>query len=130
MQDRRLVLIGRLGGGRLLRNGQIKKAIGSYFTSNREAVEAAQSGAIEIELIPQGTLAEALRAGGAGLGGFFTPTAAGTLLTEAREIRHINGVEQVFQPALRGDVALIRAWKRLPLAVAQFVGPPIARRLG
>ena len=49
-----------LGGGRLLRNGQIKKAIGSYFTSNREAVEAAQSGAIEIELMPQGTLAEAL----------------------------------------------------------------------
>ena len=100
-----------LGGGRLLRNGQIKKAIGSYFTSNREAVEAAQSGAMEVELIPQGTLAEALRAGGAGLGGFFTPTAAGTVLADGREIRQINGIEQVFQPALRGDVALIRAWK-------------------
>ncbi len=67
-----------LGGGRLLRNGQIKKAIGSFFTSNREAVAAAQSGKIEIELIPQGSLAEAIRAGGAGIGGFFTPTAAGT----------------------------------------------------
>ena len=74
-----------LGGGRLLRNGQISKAIGSYFTSNREAVAAAQSGAIEARLLPQGTLAEALRAGGAGLGGFFTPTSAGTVLAEGRE---------------------------------------------
>ncbi|MCB9138678.1 MAG: 3-oxoacid CoA-transferase subunit B [Caldilineaceae bacterium] len=100
-----------LGGGRLLRNGQIKRAIGSYFTSNREAVEAAQSGAIEIELIPQGSLAEALRAGGAGIGGFFTPTGAGTVLAEGRETKVINGVEQIFQPALRGDVAFIRAWQ-------------------
>lgn len=53
-----------LGGGRLLRNGQIRKAIGSYFTSNPEAVQAAQSGAIEVELLPQGSLAEAIRAGG------------------------------------------------------------------
>src|SRR5580765_991917 len=65
-----------LGGGRLLRNGQLKKAIGSYFTSNPEAVAAAQSGAIEIQLLPQGTLAEAIRAGGAGIGGFFTPSSA------------------------------------------------------
>ena len=100
-----------LGGGRLLRNGQIKKAIGSFFTSNREAVAAAQSGAIEIELIPQGSLAEAIRAGGAGIGGFFTPTAAGTPLAKDRESRVINGVEQIFQPALRGNVALIRAWQ-------------------
>lgn len=100
-----------LGGGRLLRNGQIKKAIGSFFTSNREAVAAAQSGKIEIELIPQGSLAEAIRAGGAGIGGFFTPTAAGTVLAKDRESRMIDGVEQIFQPALRGNVALIRAWQ-------------------
>src|SRR5262249_40350711 len=56
-----------LGGGRLLRNGQIKKAIGSFFTSNREAVEAAVSGAIEFQLFPQGSFAEAIRAGGAGI---------------------------------------------------------------
>ena len=62
-----------LGGGRLLRNGQIKKAIGSYFTSNRDVVDAVQSGAIEFELMPQGSLAEAIRAGGAGIGGFYTP---------------------------------------------------------
>ncbi len=100
-----------LGGGRLLRNGQIKKAIGSYFTSNREAVEAAQSGAMAVELVPQGSLAEALRAGGAGIGGFYTPTSAGTVLAQDRETKVIDGVEQVFQPALRGNVAFIRAWR-------------------
>jgi 3-oxoacid CoA-transferase len=100
-----------LGGGRLLRNGQIKKAIGSFFTSNREAVAAAQSGAIEFELLPQGSLAEAIRAGGAGIGGFYTPAAAGTVIAAGRESRVINGKHYVFQPALRGNVALIRAWQ-------------------
>lgn len=100
-----------LGGGRLLRNGQIRKAIGSFFTSNREAVEAAQSGAMEVQLMPQGSLAEALRAGGAGIGGFFTPTAAGTRVAEGAEVRELDGVPQVFVPALRGDVAFVRAWK-------------------
>ncbi len=70
-----------LGGGRLLRNGQLKKAIGSFFTSNPEAVKAYQAGTIEIQLIPQGSLAEALRAGGAGIAGFYTPTGAGTVVT-------------------------------------------------
>ncbi len=100
-----------LGGGRLLRNGQIKKAIGSFFTSNREAVAAAQSGAIAFELLPQGSLAEAIRAGGAGLGGFFTPSAAGTVLAEGRETKVIDGKTYLFQPALRGNVALLRAWQ-------------------
>ena len=100
-----------LGGGRLLRNGQIKRAIGSYFTSNREAVAAAQSGAMAVTLLPQGSLAEAIRAGGAGLGGFYTPASAGTTLAEERETRLIDGREYVFQPALRGNVALIRAWR-------------------
>jgi 3-oxoacid CoA-transferase len=100
-----------LGGGRLLRNGQIKKAIGSFFTSNPEAVAAAQSGAIEFQLIPQGTLAESLRAGGAGIGGFYTPTGAGTPIAEGTETRDLYGVPHVFVPALRGDVAFVRAWK-------------------
>ncbi|MYD09090.1 MAG: 3-oxoacid CoA-transferase subunit B [Chloroflexi bacterium] len=98
-----------LGGGRLLRNGQIKKAIGSYFTSNREVVEAAMSGDIEYELLPQGTLAEAIRAGGAGIGGFYTPTAAGTALAEDAETRLIRGRPHVFVPGLQADIALIRA---------------------
>ena len=72
-----------LGGGRMLRNGQIGKAVGSYYTSNREAVEAYQTGKIDIELLPQGSLAEAIRAGGAGLGGFYTPASAGTPLAAA-----------------------------------------------
>jgi 3-oxoacid CoA-transferase len=100
-----------LGGGRLLRNGQLRKAIGSYFTSNREAVQAVQNGQLEVELLPQGSLAEAIRAGGAGLGGFYTPTGAGTLITAEREKKVINGLEHVFVPALRADVALIRAWR-------------------
>ena len=100
-----------LGGGRLLRNGQINKAIGSYFTSNREVVEAAQSGVIDYELLPQGTLAEAIRAGGAGIGGFYTPTGAGTVFAEGAETRVIGGVTHVFVAGLRADVALIRAWR-------------------
>lgn len=100
-----------LGGGRLLRNGQIKKMIGSFFTSNPEAVKAAQSGEVEYELIPQGTLAEAVRAGGAGIGGFYTVTSAGTDIASGKETRIFNGKEMVFVPAIRGNVAFIRAWK-------------------
>jgi len=100
-----------LGGGRLLRNGQIKKAIGSFFTSNPEAVKAAQSGAIQAQLLPQGSLAEAIRAGGAGLGGFYTPTALGTVIAAEAETKVINGQTYVFVPALRANVAFIRAWQ-------------------
>ena len=100
-----------LGGGRLLRNGQIKKMIGSFFTSNPEAVKAAQNGDVEYELIPQGTLAEAVRAGGAGIGGFYTVTSAGTEIAKGGETKIINGKEMVFVPGIRGNVAFIRAWK-------------------
>lgn len=100
-----------LGGGRMLRNGQIRRAIGSYFTSNPEAVEAAQSGRIEITLLPQGSLAEAIRAGGAGIGGFYTPTAAGTVIAEGRDTRTINGKPHVFVEGLRANVAFVRAWR-------------------
>jgi 3-oxoacid CoA-transferase len=100
-----------LGGGRLLRNGQLKKAIGSFYTSNREAVEAAQSGAIEVELIPQGSLAEAIRAGGAGIPAFYTPTGAGTVITEHQASQEFNERQCVLVHGLRADVAFIRAWK-------------------
>jgi len=100
-----------LGGGKLLLNGQIKKMIGSFFTSNPDAVKAAQSGQVEYELLPQGTLAEAIRAGGAGIGGFFTPTSAGTVLAKDRETKIIDGVEQVFVKGIRANVAFIRAWR-------------------
>ncbi|MCB9794654.1 MAG: 3-oxoacid CoA-transferase subunit B [Alphaproteobacteria bacterium] len=100
-----------LGGGRLLRNGQLSRAIGSYLTSNREAVAAAQAGTLEVRLLPQGSLAEALRAGGAGLGGFYTPTGHGTAIHAGDDTRDIGGVPHVFVEAIRGDVAFIRAWK-------------------
>ena len=99
-----------LGPGRLLRNGQLKKMICSFFTSNPDAAKVAQSGQVEYELLPQGTLAEAIRAGGAGIGGFYTPTAAGTLLAKGKETKIIDGIEQVFIKSIRANVAFIRAW--------------------
>src|SRR4249920_1048004 len=100
-----------LGGGKLLLNGQIKKMIGSFFTSNPDAVKAAQSGAVEYELLPQGTLAEAIRAGGAGIAGFYTPTSAGTVIAKGKETKIIDGKEYVFEKALRANITFIRAWK-------------------
>jgi 3-oxoacid CoA-transferase len=100
-----------LSGGLLLRNGQLARAIGSFFTSNREAVQAVLEKRLTVQLLPQGTLAEAIRAGGAGIGGFYTPASAGTVLAEGQETKIINGIEQVFVPALRADVALIRAYR-------------------
>src|SRR6186713_2298489 len=98
-----------LGGGKLLLNGQIKKMIGSFFTSNPDAVKAAQSGTVEYKLLPQGTLAEAIRAGGAGLGGFYTPVGAGTDLAAGKEERVIDGVSHVLERPLKADVALVYA---------------------
>ncbi|MCP9770523.1 3-oxoacid CoA-transferase subunit B [Lacihabitans sp. LS3-19] len=100
-----------LGGDRLLTNGQLKKIIGSFFTSNPNAVKAVQGGLVEAELIPQGTLAEAIRAGGAGIGGFYTKTSAGTKIAEGKEVKIIDGEEQVFVKSIKGNVAFIRAWR-------------------
>lgn len=100
-----------LGGGRLLNNGQLKKMIGSFFTSNPDAVRAAQEGRVEYELLPQGTLAEAIRAGGAGVGGFYTPTSVGTLIAEGKETKIIDGKTYVFEKGIKANVAFIRAWK-------------------
>ncbi len=97
------------GLGRLLLEGRVRKAVGSYFTSNPDVVAAHLAGRLEIELLPQGTLAEAIRAGGAGIGGFYTRTGWGTALGEGREERTIRGQAHVYQESLRADVALIRA---------------------
>ncbi|HET7627273.1 MAG TPA: CoA transferase subunit A [Bacillales bacterium] len=99
------------GLGKWLRSGHLKKAVGSYFTSNREAVSAWQKGELEIELIPQGTLAEAIRAGGAGIAGFYTKTAVGTKLAEGKEERYFRGERYLLIEAIRARVALIKAWK-------------------
>lgn len=97
------------GLGLLLRQGRIRKAIASYFTSNPEAVAAVNAGELEYQLLPQGTFAEAIRAAGAGLGGFYTPVGAGTLLAEGKEERLIDGVPHLLERPLRADVALVHA---------------------
>ena len=99
------------GLGKLLQTGHLKKAIGSYFTSNRDAVKAWKNGELEIELIPQGTLAEAIRAGGAGIAGFYIKTGVGTQLAAGKEEKVFHGERHILIEAIRGRVALIKAWK-------------------
>ncbi|MFK9094583.1 CoA transferase subunit A [Bacillus salipaludis] len=99
------------GLGKLLISKHIKKAIGSYFTSNRDAVKSWKSGELEIELIPQGTLAEAIRAGGAGIAGFYTKTAVGTKLADGKEERVFDGERYLFVRGIKANVALIKALK-------------------
>ncbi len=95
--------------GRTLLLGKVRRAVGSYFTTNPDVVRAHAEGRLEVTLMPQGTMSEAIRAGGAGLGGFYTPTGVGTLLAEGREVREIGGRPYLFQEPLTADVALVRA---------------------
>jgi 3-oxoacid CoA-transferase subunit A len=99
------------GLGLLLNNKQIKKMIGSYVGENKEFERQVLSGEIEVELTPQGTLAEKIRAGGAGIPAFFTPAGVGTTVADGKEIRIFDGKEYVLEEALRADFALIRAAK-------------------
>ncbi|MGG1675966.1 CoA transferase subunit A [Neobacillus sp. NRS-1170] len=99
------------GLGVLVRQKRVKKAIGSYFTSNPEVVKAFQDKELEVELVPQGTMSEAIRAGGAGLGGFYTPVSVGTKIAENKEERILNGKKYVFQEPIKADFALIKAKK-------------------
>ncbi|WP_067724499.1 CoA transferase subunit A [Oceanobacillus damuensis] len=99
------------GLGKVLNQGKISKGIGSYFTSNPDVGERYQKGEIELQLLPQGTLSESIRAGGAGIGGYFTKTSVGTDLAKGKDIRVIYGEEYVFEPAIKGDVAFIKAYK-------------------
>ena len=99
------------GLGILVNQKKVKKGIGSYFTSNRDVGDAYQRGELELELLPQGTLAESIRAGGAGIGGYYTKTGVGTELSVGKEEKEINGVKYIFEPALKANVALVRAWK-------------------
>jgi 3-oxoacid CoA-transferase/3-oxoacid CoA-transferase subunit A len=117
------------GLGILLKNRQIVKMISSYVGENKEFERQYLSGELEVELVPQGTLAERLRAGGAGIPAFFTPTGAGTAvsdgglplrygadgkvvkLSEKKETREFNGKLHVLEPAIRGDFAIVKAWK-------------------
>ena len=99
------------GLGLLLKDKQIKKMIGSYVGENKEFERQVLSGEIEVELTPQGTLAEKIRAGGAGIPAFFTPAGVGTTVAEGKEIREFDGKEYVLEESLRADFSLIRAAK-------------------
>lgn len=99
------------GLGILLDQGKLKKAVGSYFTSNREVAKWYNAGKLELQLLPQGTLGEAIRAGGAGIGGFYTKTSVGTDLAKGKETKEIDGEEYVLEKALKADVSIVRAHK-------------------
>ncbi|HET6149533.1 MAG TPA: CoA transferase subunit A [Polyangia bacterium] len=93
----------------LLKNRQVRKVICSFIGGNPDLAEQYLAGEVEVELNPQGTLAERIRAGGAGIGGFFTPTGAGTTVAEGKETRVIDGRPHVFETPLRADLAVVRA---------------------
>ncbi|MCP2040067.1 3-oxoacid CoA-transferase subunit A [Neisseria sp. HSC-16F19] len=99
------------GLGLLLQTRQIKKMISSYVGENKEFERQYLAGELEVELTPQGTLAEKLRAGGAGIPAFFTRTGVGTRVAEGKEVREFDGHEYVLERSLTADVALVKAWK-------------------
>ncbi|HHZ02184.1 MAG TPA: CoA transferase subunit A [Tissierellia bacterium] len=97
------------GVGKMVVNKQFKKIIASHIGTNRETGNQMNSGETEVVLVPQGTLAERVRCGGNGLGGFYTPTGVGTEVAEGKEVKIINGKEYLFETPLRADVALLKA---------------------
>ena len=99
------------GLGLLLQTRQIKKMIASYVGENKEFERQFLSGELEVELTPQGTLAEKLRAGGAGIPAFFTKTGVGTQVAEGKEVREFDGKDYILEHSLTADIALVKAWK-------------------
>jgi 3-oxoacid CoA-transferase subunit A len=99
------------GIGLLLQNRQVKKMISTYVGENKLFEQLVLSGELQVELNPQGTLAERLRAGGAGIPAFYTPTGYGTMVADGKETREFDGRHFVLERALRGDFAFIKAWK-------------------
>lgn len=95
----------------LLKNQQVRKMVSSYVGENQVFEQQMLSGVLEVELTPQGTLSERIRAGGAGVPAFFTPTGVGTKVAEGKEVRDFDGRRYVMERALTGDYALVRAWK-------------------
>jgi 3-oxoacid CoA-transferase subunit A len=100
-----------LGLGILLANDQVKKMISSYVGENKVFEQLFLSGQLEVELNPQGTLAERIRAGGAGIAGFYTPTGYGTAIAEGKEVREFDGHKTILETGLTADFALVKAWK-------------------
>jgi 3-oxoacid CoA-transferase subunit A len=99
------------GIGILLRSRQVRRMIATYVGENKEFERQFLAGELEVDLIPQGTFSERMRAAGAGIGGFFTPTGFGTLVAEGKETRELDGRHYVFELPLRADFAFVRAWR-------------------
>jgi 3-oxoacid CoA-transferase subunit A len=99
------------GLGKLLRTRQVKKMISSYVGENKEFERQYLAGELEVEFNPQGTLAERMRAGGAGIPGFFTKTGVGTLVAEGKEVHVFDGEEYVLERGIRADLSIIKGWK-------------------
>jgi 3-oxoacid CoA-transferase subunit A len=99
------------GIGVLLKSRQVRKMISTYVGENKEFERQFLTGELEVELVPQGTFSERIRAGGAGIGGFFTPTGYGTLIAENKETRTIDGTNYVLELPLKADFAFVKAWK-------------------
>src|SRR5689334_23035630 len=100
-----------VGNGLLLAAGQIVHHIGTYVGENKLLEEMVLNGKIKLELVPQGTFSERIRAGGAGIPAFYTPTGVGTIVAEGKETREFDGRTYVMERALKADFALIKAWK-------------------
>jgi len=103
--------VDEFGLGLLLQKGQIKSHKGSYVGENRLFEELVLAGKLDLELVPQGTLAERIRAGGAGIPAFFTPTGVGTLVAEGKEVREFDARPYVMERWLKADFSLVKAWK-------------------
>jgi len=99
------------GIGILLKTRQVRKMISTYVGENEIFERQCLSGELEVELVPQGTFAERLRAGGAGIPAFYTPTGVGTLVAEGKEVREFDGRKYLLERAIRGDFAFVKAWK-------------------
>ena len=99
------------GIGKLLRTRQVKKMIASYVGENKEFERQYLAGELEVEFCPQGTLAERMRAGGAGIPGFYTKTGVGTLVAEGKEVKEFSGQEFILERGIFADLALVKAWK-------------------
>ncbi len=100
-----------VGMGLLLDNGQIRRHVGTYVGENRLLEQMVLSGSLQLELVPQGTFAERIRAGGAGIPAFFTPTGVGTVVAEGKEVREFDGRPYLMERALTADFAFVKAWK-------------------
>ena len=100
-----------VGMGLLLDNGQIRRHVGTYVGENRLLEQLVLNGKLQLELVPQGTFAERIRAGGAGIPAFFTPTGVGTVVAEGKEVREFDGRPYIMESALTADFAFVKAWK-------------------